>query len=111
MTTSAVQHQDSRRVLDRVVLEPKYDIEDLLGIVNPDIRLPLDMMEVLLRIVDDSRIKFFKPQFGKGMITAWAHIHGKLEQVQRGLSLHLTNMIYRTSYWNRCEPEPCNIAK
>jgi acetyl-CoA carboxylase carboxyltransferase component len=34
------------------------------------------MMEVLLRVIDDSRIEQFKPLFGKGMITAWAHIHG-----------------------------------
>lgn len=76
LTTSAVQHQESRRDSGIETLEPKYNIEDLLGIINPDIRLPLDMMEVLLRIVDDSRIMLFKPQFGKGMITAWAHICG-----------------------------------
>lgn len=35
------------------------------------------MMEVIIRIVDDSRIELFKPMFGKGMITAWAKIHGK----------------------------------
>jgi acetyl-CoA carboxylase carboxyltransferase component len=38
--------------------------------------MPLDMMEVLLRVVDDSRIELFKPLFGKGIITAWAYIHG-----------------------------------
>jgi acetyl-CoA carboxylase carboxyltransferase component len=36
----------------------------------------MDMMEIILRIVDDSRIEQFKPSFGKGMITGWAHIHG-----------------------------------
>jgi len=34
------------------------------------------MMEVLMRIVDDSRIQQFKPRYGTGMITAWAYIHG-----------------------------------
>ena len=76
LTTSAVQHQASRQDTKIETLEPKYNIEDILGIVDPDIRLPLDMMEVLLRIVDDSRIMPFKPRFGKGMITAWANIHG-----------------------------------
>ncbi len=38
--------------------------------------MPLDMMEVLLRVVDDSRIELFKPLYGTGVITAWAHIHG-----------------------------------
>ena len=51
-------------------------MESLLGIIDPDTRQSLDMMEVLLRIVDDSRIEIFKPAYGKGMITAWAYIHG-----------------------------------
>ncbi|KIW77811.1 hypothetical protein Z517_07644 [Fonsecaea pedrosoi CBS 271.37] len=57
---------------------PLYDPDELYGIVNPDIRQPLDMMEVLLRIVDDARLESFKPLWGKAMITAWAYIHGHL---------------------------------
>lgn len=55
---------------------PKYDPEELLGIVNPDVRAPLDMMEVILRIVDSSSLEIFKPTFGTAMIAAFAHIHG-----------------------------------
>ncbi|KAE8373929.1 carboxyl transferase domain-containing protein [Aspergillus bertholletiae] len=57
-------------------IAPRYNIEDVLSIVNPDIRKPFDMREVLLRIVDDSRLSEFKPRYGKNMITAWAHIFG-----------------------------------
>ncbi|KAL4807217.1 carboxyl transferase domain-containing protein [Aspergillus unguis] len=57
-------------------LEPRYPVEDLLALVNPDIRKPFDMLEVLLRIVDDSRLSVFKPKYGTNMITAWAHIQG-----------------------------------
>ncbi|KAJ2892307.1 hypothetical protein MKZ38_010010 [Zalerion maritima] len=57
---------------------PAYDPEQLLQIVDPDIRKPMDMMEVILRIVDRSAVEVFKPNFGKGMITAWANIHGHL---------------------------------
>ncbi|KAH0041901.1 beta subunit of 3-methylcrotonyl-CoA carboxylase, partial [Aureobasidium melanogenum] len=57
---------------------PLYSSDDLFGIINPDIRMPMDMMEILLRLVDGSRVEQFKPNFGKGMITAWAHIHGHL---------------------------------
>lgn len=56
--------------------EPRYPVEDLLSLVNPDIRKPFDMLEVLLRIVDDSRLSVFKPKYGTNMITAWAHIQG-----------------------------------
>ncbi|KAJ5474927.1 hypothetical protein N7475_004493 [Penicillium sp. IBT 31633x] len=55
---------------------PRYPIEDVLSIVNPDIRKPFDMNEVLLRIVDDSRLSGFKPKYGPNMITASAHIMG-----------------------------------
>ncbi|KAF9250419.1 hypothetical protein DTO013E5_5556 [Penicillium roqueforti] len=57
-------------------LPPRYPIEDVLSIVNPDIRKPFDMREVLLRIVDDSRLSVFKPKYGPNMITASAHIMG-----------------------------------
>lgn len=58
-------------------LPPRYPIDDLLSIVNPDIRKPFDMSEVLLRIVDYSRLSVFKPKYGPNIITAWAHIMGK----------------------------------
>ena len=58
-------------------LPPRYPIDDLLSIVNPDIRKPFDMSEVLLRIVDDSRLSVFKPKYGPNIITARAHIMGK----------------------------------
>lgn len=77
-------------------IEPRYPVEDLLSLVNPDIRKPFDMLEVLLRIVDDSRLSVFKPKYGTNMITAWAHIQGtpintislhyKLTDIQASLS-------------------------
>ncbi|KAI8177877.1 putative methylcrotonoyl-CoA carboxylase beta chain [Colletotrichum sp. SAR 10_86] len=57
-------------------LPPRYPVEDLLSIVNTDIRKPFDMREVLLRIVDDSRLSIFKPGYGVDMLTAWADILG-----------------------------------
>jgi Carboxyl transferase domain len=75
-TTAAAHSQLIRPQSVHEALEPRYDISELHGIIDPDTRLPLDMMEVLIRVVDDSRIEQFKPLFGKGMITAWAHIHG-----------------------------------
>ncbi len=77
LTTSLAQAQLRRDLGSIVATPPKHNIEDLLGIISPDVRLPLDMMEVILRIVDDSRIEQFKPLFGKNIITAWAYIHGK----------------------------------
>ncbi|KAK4555533.1 hypothetical protein LTR86_007286 [Recurvomyces mirabilis] len=55
---------------------PRYPAEDLLYLVDPDIRKPFDMGEVILRLVDDSRLSFFKPSFGTNLITAFAQIFG-----------------------------------
>lgn len=55
---------------------PLYPVEDLFGIINPDIRMPMDMLEIMIRVVDGSRLEEYKPKFGKGLITAWAHVHG-----------------------------------
>lgn len=57
-------------------VQPRYPIEDVLSIVNPDIRKPFDMTEVLIRIVDDSRLALFKPTYGPNITTAWTHIMG-----------------------------------
>ena len=63
---------------ERIMQPPRYQLDDLLSIVNPDIRKPFDMGEVLLRLVDDSRLAIFKPRYGKNIITAWANLTGKL---------------------------------
>ncbi|KAK7459925.1 carboxyl transferase [Colletotrichum acutatum] len=57
-------------------VSPRYSIDDLLYLVNTDIRKPFDMREVLLRLVDDSRMSIFKPSYGTNMLTAWADILG-----------------------------------
>ncbi|KAK5195013.1 hypothetical protein LTR96_010655 [Exophiala xenobiotica] len=60
----------------RPVLAPRYPIEDIFALVNPDIRKPFDMKEVVLRLVDDSRLAIFKPDFGRSLLTGWACIMG-----------------------------------
>ena len=59
------------------VLEPKYDINDLLGLVGTDIRKGImPMGEIIARIVDASRFEIFKPLYGKNILCCWAYIHG-----------------------------------
>jgi 3-methylcrotonyl-CoA carboxylase beta subunit len=56
---------------------PLYDPDELLGIVPVDtIRQPLDMREILARIVDGSRFVEFKPDYGGTLVTGYAHING-----------------------------------
>ncbi|KAH7139754.1 carboxyl transferase [Dactylonectria estremocensis] len=58
------------------VLQPQYSSRDILQVVPINIRQPLDMREVIARIVDDSRFQVFKATYGPGMLCAWAIIHG-----------------------------------
>ncbi len=60
----------------RVVEEPKFSSEDLLGIASSDVRIPFDMREVIARITDGSRFSEFKPLYGPELVCGWANIHG-----------------------------------
>eukprot|EP01094_Clydonella_sp_ATCC50884_P001894 TRINITY_DN11431_c0_g1_i1.p1 TRINITY_DN11431_c0_g1~~TRINITY_DN11431_c0_g1_i1.p1 ORF type:complete len:543 (+),score=213.94 TRINITY_DN11431_c0_g1_i1:137-1765(+) len=58
------------------VAEPAYDPDELLGIVQADVRRPFDVREVIARIVDGSRLHEFKPLYGTTLVTCFARIHG-----------------------------------
>jgi acetyl-CoA carboxylase carboxyltransferase component len=55
---------------------PRYDEEELLGIVPSDLAVPFDPREVIARIVDGSDFDEFKPLYGSSLVTGWAQLHG-----------------------------------
>ena len=55
---------------------PRYEAEELLGIAPSDHRKPLDMREVIARIVDGSDFLDFKPGYGPATVTGHAAICG-----------------------------------
>ncbi|MEI7536216.1 MAG: carboxyl transferase domain-containing protein [Comamonadaceae bacterium] len=57
-------------------LPPHFDPGEIAGIVGGDMKQPYDVREVLLRIVDDSEMQEFKPEYGSTLVCASAHIHG-----------------------------------
>ena len=57
---------------------PKYDPEELYGLVNVDTRKPYDVREVLARLVDGSRFDEFKQRYGTTLVTGFARLHGFL---------------------------------
>ncbi len=56
--------------------EPAYDPEELLGLVSRDLRAPVDVRDVIARVVDGSRFEEFKSRYGSTMVCGWAAIHG-----------------------------------
>ncbi|MEW6277139.1 MAG: carboxyl transferase domain-containing protein [Candidatus Eremiobacterota bacterium] len=57
-------------------LSPALDPEELLGIVPADPRVPYDIREVMARLVDDSRLFEFKPEYGSSLVCAHAVLDG-----------------------------------
>ncbi len=57
---------------------PKYDPEELYGIVNVDPRHPYDVREVIARMVDGSRFDEFKQRYATTVVTGFARWHGFL---------------------------------
>jgi acetyl-CoA carboxylase carboxyltransferase component len=60
----------------RLVEEPLYPADELLGIASADVRVPFDAREVIARIVDGSKFAEFKPAWGTTLVTGFAWIHG-----------------------------------
>ncbi|EGO02016.1 hypothetical protein SERLA73DRAFT_177708 [Serpula lacrymans var. lacrymans S7.3] len=56
--------------------EPLYPASELHGIVGTDLRQAFDMRDVIARVVDGSRFREFKKEYGPTMITGFAHVHG-----------------------------------
>jgi len=57
---------------------PRYDPEELYGVVNIDPRHPYDVREVMARLVDGSRFDEFKHRYATTIVTGFARLHGFL---------------------------------
>ena len=55
---------------------PRYAAEELLGVMPADYRRPVDMREVIARLVDDSDFLEFSPGYGSHTVCGHAAIQG-----------------------------------
>ncbi len=55
---------------------PALDPEELLGLLSPDLRRPLDIREVIGRVVDGSRFEEFKSRYGPNLVCGFASLDG-----------------------------------
>ena len=56
--------------------EPVHPVDDLLGIVPHDLRIPMDMREILARVLDGSRFEEYKALYGTSLVCGWGSVHG-----------------------------------
>lgn len=60
----------------QTIKEPKYEIEELYGIAPVDLKKPIDIKEIVARIVDNSEFQEFKKRYAPTLVTGFAHIMG-----------------------------------
>ncbi len=55
---------------------PRYDAEEIYGLLPRDLRTPYDVRELIARLVDGSRFHEFKSRYGTTIVTGFAHLEG-----------------------------------
>ncbi|MBN8691060.1 MAG: methylcrotonoyl-CoA carboxylase [Armatimonadetes bacterium] len=61
--------------------DPIHNVEDLYSLVPSDSKTPMNMREVLSRLVDGSRFQEFKANYGTTLICGFARFYGHLAGV------------------------------
>ena len=56
--------------------EPLFPMEEIYGVIPADSRKPFDVREIIARLVDGSKFHEFKANFGKTLVTGFAHVWG-----------------------------------
>ena len=57
----------------REVRPPRHDIAELRGVIPPGLKESYDVREVMARLIDDSELQEFKPEFGSTLVCGTAH--------------------------------------
>lgn len=58
------------------ILAPRYPAEEILSVVSANTKVPFDIRELIMRIVDGSDFSEFKPEYGNTIVTGFTKIHG-----------------------------------
>lgn len=66
----------AQTAMNSVANEPLYPAADLLGLMSADLRQPVDMHEVIARLVDGSDFLPFKALYGAATVCVQASING-----------------------------------
>lgn len=70
----SAQYSQAQVAMNSVVSEPRCNSDELLGLMPAHHREPVDMHEVMARLVDGSKLLPFKSGYGTATVCAQAHI-------------------------------------
>jgi acetyl-CoA carboxylase carboxyltransferase component len=88
------------------IRQPKYQIEELDGIMPSDPMKEYDMREVIARLVDGSELSEYKKDYGRSLVCGYARIGGysvgiianqKKHYIEKGRPPEFGGVIYSTS--------------
>ena len=74
---STLPPADRAAVYMRKPRAPRFDSDELYGIVPDDVRAPYDVHEIIARLVDASEFHAFKSLYGTTLVCGFAHIWGQ----------------------------------
>ncbi len=63
-------------LIPKEVLSPRYNTDEINGIIPANPKISFDVRELITRIIDDSDFAEFKKQFGNTIVAGWCKIHG-----------------------------------
>jgi 3-methylcrotonyl-CoA carboxylase beta subunit len=72
-----MNHQKPHWLVQREPAEPRFPADELYGVVPQETRFPYDVHEIIARLVDGSEFQEFKADYGKTLVTGFAHLYGK----------------------------------
>jgi acetyl-CoA carboxylase carboxyltransferase component len=68
--------------------DPAHSAEEIYGVYDASPARPYDMKEILARIVDESRLDEYKPEYGKTLLCGYARIGGFAVGIVANQKLH-----------------------
>ncbi|MCF8345643.1 MAG: acyl-CoA carboxylase subunit beta [Bacteroidales bacterium] len=71
-----IQTSDRQKIDRKKVIAPLYNPGEIAGILPVSNREPYDVREIIARLVDGSEFSEFKENYGKTLVTGFAHIMG-----------------------------------
>ena len=75
---SRLNSNDKKHSFQKEFKEPIYPLQNLYGMIPPNLKTPIDMKNILAFILDGSELDEFKAQYGPSLLTGWGTICGTL---------------------------------
>ena len=71
-----LNHRKAKSLKMSAIEEPLFDIKEIYGVIPENTKIPYDVREVIMRIVDGSRFHEFKSSYGSTLVCGFANIYG-----------------------------------